>query len=776
MRLRVEVGNRRRAEDEFRESERRCRETLENAPLAVVWLDREGRITFCNRALLRLIGRDRDNVVGCDWFATCVAAEAQANRRAHYQQSLKTGQIADSDQTEVLTGAGERRLIGWSNTLLRSPDGQIVGLSSLGQDITERTRAEAALRESEERFRTLMALAPVGIFRTDAAGNCRFVNGHWCKMTSQSPGEATGPIWGPEVHPDDRGRILQAWDESVVANAPFAADLRFRSADGQVIWADVLAVPMAEGYLGTATDVTQRKMAEEALRAGEERLRLAADATGLGTFDSDLRLDTIRWDDRVREMFGLQPSEAESREVFYERVHPDDRDLARRKIAAAQDPNGDGSYHAEYRVIRPDGEVHWLNAHGRVLFEAQGDQRTAYRFVGTVLDVTDRHLLEQQFHQAQKMEAVGRLAGGIAHDFNNLLTVINGFAELVLDNMPVRDPQSESLREVVRAGTRAAELTGQLLAFSRKSLLAPKVLDLNALLSEMHRMLARLIGEDVHLMYIPNPDLGLIKADRSRLEQVVVNLVVNARDAMPSGGRLTLATANVLLDESYTDGRDEVSPGRYVMLSVTDTGCGMTPEIKARVFEPFFTTKEVGKGTGLGLATVYGIVKQSGGHVEVESETGRGTMFKIYLPRHDEPAPLSAVEDSAIPGGSESILVVEDEPAVRRLAREALTARGYVVQEAADGEEALRLVEQHHGPLDLLLTDVVMPRMGGRELAEAVIERFPSTRVLFMSGYTDDAVVRQGLLKSGAAFVQKPFTLTRLLHRVREVLDVKIGE
>jgi signal transduction histidine kinase/ActR/RegA family two-component response regulator len=379
-----------------------------------------------------------------------------------------------------------------------------------------------------------------------------------------------------------------------------------------------------------------------------------------------------------------------------------------------------------------------------------------------------------QLEQARKMDAIGRLAGGVAHDFNNLLTVILGRTDIILHQVRPEEPIRRGIELIQRTAGRAAELTKQLLAFSRKQVLEAVVLDLGAVTIDLKEMLARLIGEDIALVTNIAPGLGHVKADRGQIEQVVMNLAINARDAMPQGGHLIVETANVDLDEEYVRRHMGARPGPHVMLAVSDSGVGIAREHQRHIFEPFFTTKEQGKGTGLGLATVYGIVKQSGGYIEVDSEPGRGTIFRIYLPRVDAAAPAAdrAGRPAAPDGGTETILLVEDEEGVRELARDILRTSGYTVIEARNGAEALLLGERHQGPIDLLLTDVVMPRMSGRELAERMGPLRPDLSVLYMSGYTDDAVIRHGVLKSGTAFLQKPFTPRALVQRVRDTLDL----
>ena len=389
------------------------------------------------------------------------------------------------------------------------------------------------------------------------------------------------------------------------------------------------------------------------------------------------------------------------------------------------------------------------------------------------IDVTEQKNLEVQFAQSQKMQAVGQLAGGVAHDFNNLLTAITGYSELTLRRLPAEDPLRQNIEEINKAGDRAAALTRQLLAFSRKQVLQPKVLDLNAIVSELEKMLRRLIGENVELRTALGAGLGSVRADPGQVEQIIMNLAINARDAMPQGGKLTVETKNVHLDEDYAKNHVAVTPGPYVMLAVSDTGAGMSEQTQKQIFEPFFTTKEAGKGTGLGLSTVYGIVKQSGGSIWVYSEVGRGTTFKIYLPRVDEGAEEykrgAGTEETL--QGAETILLAEDEEMVRKLARQVLEMYGYRVLEAANGGAALLICERHNEPIHLLITDVIMPEMSGRELADRLAQLRPAMKVLYMSGYTDDAIVHQGVLDEEANFIQKPFPTDALARKVREVLD-----
>jgi PAS domain S-box-containing protein len=501
-------------------------------------------------------------------------------------------------------------------------------------------------------------------------------------------------------------------------------------------------------------------------RRAEARTQLALTAARMGVWEHNLATDRLEWSDSLAAIFGLTPAQApKTNDEFIALIHPDDRAAVKKGLERAISDRTD--LVNAYRTIWPDGTVHWIAGRARAL-----DDESARRMIGVGMDIGERKSLEEQLRQAQKMEAIGQLAGGLAHDFNNLLTVIHGYAELVLSTLIADDRRRMDVDEIVKAAERAAALTRQLLAFSRKQVLQPTLLDVNSLVVNTSKMLRRLIGENIDLVTTLAPAPATVCADAGQLEQIVMNLAVNARDAMPRGGRLSIETAAVVLDESYAMQHVVVRPGPYVMMAVSDTGIGMDEQTRSRIFEPFFTTKERGRGTGLGLATVYGIVQQSGGYIWVYSEPGRGSTFKVYLPRAGEGAVLErpASEAEAAPTGSETVLLVEDEHAVRVLSRVLLERAGYRVLDAVDARQAENLFREHADRVDLLVTDVIMPGSSGPSLFRRLARERPRLRVLYMSGYTDDSIVHAGL-PTDIVFLQKPFSADGLLCKVREALD-----
>ena len=655
----------------------------------------------------------------------------------------------------------------------------ILGMALFSATADRWTRMHAAVRESEERFRLLVEnVKDYAIYTLDPGGNVISWNRGAQRLEQYERAEIVGRHFSCFFPAEDEGK-------AEVALAIAAAEGRFEDEgwcvkkDGSRYWASFAINALRDqeghlvGFVRITHDITARRRTEEALRQSEGSLRSFFDHAPFGIYRSSPGGKFLAVNPALVQMLGYE-SELELHTVDMGRdVYVEAADRAR--ITDASQNLDRLDVHAAWK--RKDGTPITVRLTGRSVRDQAGELQHWEAFVE---DVTPLRAAEQalreseaQLRQAQKMEAIGTLAGGVAHDFNNLLTAIACNSQSLLEDLDASDPHREEVEEIVKATDRAAGLTRQLLAFSRRQVLQPKVVDLNGVIRDMEKLLRRLIIEDIHLVTMLEPTLGRVRADPGQLEQVIMNLAVNARDAMPNGGTLTIETANVELDETYAERHAVVEAGSYIMLAVTDTGCGMDRATQARIFEPFFTTKPPGTGTGLGLSTVYGIVKQSGGYVWAYSEPGHGTTLKVYLPCSDDmvdhvnPTP----QRNGHLKGSERILLVEDEEAVRAVARRMLEKNGYTVLEARHGKDALLNFQQHEGTINLLLTDMVMPEMGGRELAERLTTIAPDLKVVYMSGYTADAVTRQGFAAPGAAFLQKPFTAESLARAVRGALD-----
>jgi two-component system, cell cycle sensor histidine kinase and response regulator CckA len=637
---------------------------------------------------------------------------------------------------------------------------------------TKRQRTEATLTHAQQHYEALVNSIEGIVWEADAR-TFRFA------FVSQQAERLLGyPVerwlteptfWQDHLHPEDRAWAVEFCVRATREQRAHELEYRIMAADGRAVWLrDMVTVVVeheqAVTLRGVMVDITQRKRAEERVRESEERFRRLSEAANEGiAIHEDGRI--LEANQALAAMYGYELADVLGRHAL-DLAAPGSRELVLHNIRSG--------YEQPYEALglRKDGTTLPVEIHGKAV-----PYRGRLVRVAVIRDLSERQHLEAQLRQAQKMEAVGRLAGGVAHDFNNLLTVIGGYSDLLLSDLDPGDPLHRHAAAINDAAARATALTRQLLAFSRRQVLQPRVLDLNAVVTDTGKMLRRLIGEDIALVTTLDPALGRVSADPGQLEQVILNLAVNARDAMPQGGRLALETANVELGEADAHRQVGVIPGRYVRLAVRDTGSGMDAATQSHLFEPFFTSKEPGKGTGLGLASVYGVVTQSGGHIEVDSTPGRGTTFRIYLPRFEER--LEAVEPAAVPRtslqGLETVLLVEDEVGVRGVAQQILQSAGYTVLAASDGEEAVRLSAQRAGPIHLLLTDVVMPGMSGPELARRLAAMRPALKVMYMSGYPEDAIIRRDLLDPRTVFLPKPFTRETLVRKVRESLDTGLS-
>jgi PAS domain S-box-containing protein len=609
-----------------------------------------------------------------------------------------------------------------------------------------------------------------GFALIDEKGVHVYANSAFARMLGfEHPDQIVGQPWRIVFAFQNVDRLEPEIRRSLAQAQRWTSAISLQRIDGSALPVELTITAMPDGgTVCVCRDLSERERAEQARAEAEAKYRTLVEQVNAITYIAEIGIDG-QWyfvSPQVEAILGYTADEwlAISKE-WLKQIHPDDRPI----VIAAEEASRKGEpFQAEFRVKRKDGREVWLNDTAVVV--KGSDVHPVME--GIMVDITERKQLETQLQQSRKMEAVGRLAGGIAHDFNNLLTIITGYTDLALSRPAVPLDLRSDIERIEGAAGRAAALVRQLLAFSRKQVLQPKILDLNAIVVNLEKLLRRLVDDNIEMSTSVNDDLGKVKADPAQIEQVIMNLVVNARDAMPNGGRLLLETSNVTLDSAYAFEHTSVKPGRYVMLAVSDTGIGMDSETVAHIFEPFYTTKESGRGTGLGLSTVYGIVKQSGGYIWVYSEPGKGSTFKIYLPRVEEMPEAEASKPTRFENrrGTETILLVEDEEAVRDLVKTILTGQGYHVIVGRDARHAEEVAEQFPGQIHLLLTDVVMPGTSGRELAVVITQRRRNIRVLYMSGYTENVITSGGLLEEGLAFLQKPFSPAVLVQRIREVL------
>ncbi len=762
-----DITQRKQTEEALRRSETRFKELVDLLPQVVYEMDKEGTLTFANQKAFSSFGYTQEDLEEGINVLHVLAPEDRDRGRQDILRILNGDRLPGIEYTALRKDGSRFPVLVYGGPIISQ--GRTVGVRGILVDMTERKQAEEMLRK----LSCAVEQSPVSVVITDTRGNIEYVNPKFTQLTGYALEEVLGE--NPRVLKSGLtpSTAYQALWNTITSGGEWVGEFHNRKKNGELYWEDASISPLTniEGqithFIGVKEDITERKRVEEALLESEARYRSLYSSMNEG-----VALHEILYDQEGN------PSDYRILDVnpAYESIFGVKKEQVVGRVGSSLYASVPPPYLGIYEQVARTGHpfsfqtsVEKMNKSLRIsaFCPAKG------KFATVLEDISERLQLESQLLQAQKLEMVGRLAGGIAHDFNNLLTVINCHSQLLAYQFDPHDPIRKDIEQIKKAGAQAAQLISQLLAFSRRQVLNPRVLDLNEVVGNMEKMLRRLISENIHLVTSLGARVGRVKADPTQLEQVIVNLVVNACDALPHGGRIAIETADLAIDAACAHQYLPLTPGDYIMMSVSDDGCGMDEETQARIFEPFFTTKEQGKGTGLGLSTVYGIVKQSGGHTGVSSAKGQGTTFKIYLPsveeavdeRKDEPSEEYSV------GGRETVLLVEDDANVRGLVQQILRNHGYTVLEAPDPAEALRIAHEQSNPLDLLLTDVVMPQMSGYQLADRLAAFRPEMRVLYMSGYTDEGVVHHRIQEPRVSFIQKPFSSETLLRKARRILD-----
>jgi two-component system cell cycle sensor histidine kinase/response regulator CckA len=774
-----DITARKQAEAALRQSEERYRALFEASPDAITVMDMEMNFVMGNRRGLEIWGQGGLDQATYKKAIEYIVPEDRPLVMAAMQELMTTGRT-QTFETTMLKSDGSRFPSLNSAALIRDAAGRPQNIFGIARDISALKKAEAGLRESEELFRSLVEHITLGITMISSDYRITMTNPAQGNLFHKHPREFIGKECFREfekrqtICPHCPGAVAMATGQKAEIESTGVRD------DGSSMVARIHAFPSfgpdgdINGFIEVVEDITQSKRVEVALRESEKRFRLMAETIQDVFWIAGRRISQTVYVSPGFEYIWGRSSETLYRnpKLFLETVHPKDRERVKAEIITARERGIPWDH--EYRIIRPDGTECWILNRG---FPVRDDQGNVTLFTGVATDITEHKALEGQLLQGQKMEAVGRLAGGVAHDFNNLLMAITGYGELMRAKVQRDDPLYGHLENILQAADRAAALTQQLLTFSRQKVIQPQVIDLNEVVLDLEPMLRRLIGEDLHLEVVTDREPGVVKADPGQMGQIVMNLVVNARDAMPHGGRLTLKTALLEFKDKRHTRFGLAPPGAYVMLVVQDTGVGMNEATQTHVFEPFFTTKEQGRGTGLGLSTVYGIVKQSGGYLNLESSPGAGSTFTIYLPRLEATVapPKAKIPITASFQGEETVLLVEDEDMLRGLLAKFLRVYGYTVLESRHGGEALLTCERHPEPIHLMVTDLVMPQMSGRELADRLTPLRPEMKVLYMSGYTEDALSQHGVGDLSVTFLQKPFRPIELARRVYAILHPPVS-
>jgi two-component system, cell cycle sensor histidine kinase and response regulator CckA len=787
----TDISERKHAEEELARSEERYRNILSNMQDAYFELDLAGNYTFINEATCSSLGYTKEELIGQSFRIIATDENQRDIIFQAYNKVFKTGAPNKGFAFKVIRKDGSDGYVETSISLLKDQQGKTIGFCCLARDVTEKKKSEKELARSEERYRNILSNMQDPYFELDLGGNFTFLN----EATFSSLGYTREELIGQSFRfisagEDEIKNMIEAYNKVYRTGKPnkgFA--FRVLGKAGNTGYAETSISLLKDehgnpiGFSSVSRDVTEKKRAEEKIRESEELYRLLSEHTTDSVWIMDMNLKTTYHSPSVEKIRGFTPQEIMGM-TLEQNITPTSlkliSDVFLKELPLIETrPGYNPSVTLDIEYYCKNGTTRWAENKFSIIRDLDGK---ALSILGEARDITERkhaedegEKLQEQLIQAQKMESVGRLAGGVAHDFNNMLGVILGHAELALMRTDPELPIYHDLQEIRKAAERSADLTRQLLAFARKQTVAPKVLDLNDTVEGMLKMLRRLIGEDIDLAWLPGKNLSSVKVDPSQVDQILANLIVNAHDAIVGGGKVTIETGNTFFDEAFCADHAGFVSGDYVLLTVSDNGCGMDKVTLANIFEPFFTTKGVGEGTGLGLATVYGIVKQNNGFINVYSEPDQGTTFKIYLPRYEGiTTQLQAKGPSApVERGQETILLVEDEPAILNMTTTMLQQLGYTGLAASGPGEAIRLAETYLGEMHLLITDVVMPDMNGRELARSILSLYPNLKLLFMSGYTADVIAHHGVLEKGVNFIQKPFSMQDLAAKVREVLDSK---
>jgi two-component system, cell cycle sensor histidine kinase and response regulator CckA len=775
-----DITERKRVEQALKESTEYLHQLINHIGDPVFVIDRQHRFVLVNEAMCAFTRSKREDLLGRSVRELGLPKEEADFIWEQENLIFENGQNSAAEE-KATDAQGNRHTVITKKTLLMDNAGrmQIVGIIS---DVTTRKRAEEALRASELRYRSLFETADDGIFLLDQTGfvDCNEAGARMYGLAKEKVIGRSPADFSPEHQPDGRpsAETIKGTIAEVMAGKRQKLEWVSRRSDGTLFDVELTLCRMDEMespyLLAMVREITERKKADQALKKSQECLAEAQRQTHIGSFEFDFQAGRLDWSQEMFNICGVRQEDFQGIiQDFLDRIHPEDLQQVDKR--REEGLNKAGPLDLDFRIMRPNGEIRFV----RMIFETAFDEDgNPLRRIGTFQDITEHKRAEEeqtkliaQLQQAQKMESVGRLAGGVAHDFNNMLGVILGHAEMALEQVDPANPLYNDLLQIQKAGQRSADLTRQLLAFARRQTVMPRVLDLNETIAGMLKMLQRMIGENINLNWQPAATVWPVRIDPSQIDQILANLCVNARDAIADVGRITIETENCTLDKDYCSAHEGCVPGKYVRLAVSDNGCGMEKEILRHVFEPFFTTKEVGQGTGLGLATVYGAIKQNNGYINVESELGAGTTIAIYLPRHMENSERTQMQEAGeTRQGKETVLLVEDEIAILRLTTTILQKQGYSVLSASTPGEAIRLAREHQGEMHLLMTDVIMPEMNGRTLAKNLQYLYPRMKCLFMSGYTADIVAHHGVLDEGVCFIQKPFSARDLANKLIEVL------